>query len=195
MPRPKRFSPDALVECALPVFWRHGYATTSVDDLTRHTRASRQAIYTAFPEKRALLLACLEVYRDRVVTPAFAQVERTGAGLGDIAAYFEQQIAAAEAEGLPGAGCLFANLAVECADRDAAIGHAVRAHFARLRKGFANALRGASGRAPAAAIDDTALLLATTAQGLWLTARVTSDAAELRRGVAVLLGFIEGSFV
>ena len=192
MPRPVRFTATTIAERALPTFWARGDSGTSIDDVLSCTGASRQVLYRAFPDKRSLLLACVDVYRRTVVDPAFAAVERPGAGLRDIANYFETQIAAAEAAGLPGPGCLLVNLATEVAPHDAAVAAVVQAHVKRLRTGFANVLRAACADRRVD-VDPLASLLATTAQGLWASARVASDASELRRPVRALMGLIEGA--
>jgi len=192
MPRPIRFTSAAIAERALSTFWECGYAATSVDELVRRTGASRQAVYSIYPDKRSLLLACVDAYRRTIVDPAFANVERPGAGLTEISRYFEVQIAAAAAAGLPGPGCFIANLSTEMASHDSEVAEIVRAHLDRLRKGFTNALT-TSCEGGCAQIDGWAALLVTMAQGLWLLVRVTSDAAELRRPVAALIGLIEGA--
>lgn len=168
-------------------FWDRGYCATSMDDLVRETGVSRQGVYSAFKGKRALFSACLDAYREAVVTPAFAPVEAPGAGLDAVAAYFEAQIARAEAARLPGPGCLFANTGTELGAHDEDARARVRAHEARLRAGFRNALSGAGGLAAEAELDDLAALLATFAQGLWSSSRVATDAAPLRRSAAHVL--------
>jgi TetR/AcrR family transcriptional repressor of nem operon len=194
MPRPQTYTPERIVASAMRRFWRHGYGATSVDDLVRETGTSRHALYHAFGGKRALFLACLDAYPAVAVTPAFARVEREGAGLRDIADFFEYQIARAETGGLPGVGCLFANTMTEVAPHDAAIAARVQAHNARLAAGFRRALANSfpnSRRAPPRLLDELADFLAISAQGLWSASRNIADAAVLRRYAATLLQVVE----
>lgn len=191
MPRARRFSSEQVVEFALPMFWRGGFEATSMDELVRRTGVSRYALYSAYPDKRALLLAILGRYRQDIVDPAFDRVERTGSGLAEIAGYFEIQIAGAEAAGLPGPGCLIGNLAASEATRDPEMATAVQAHLDRLRAGFATALAGAGATVEQA--EQWAALLVVTAQGLWSVSRSTTDAAMLRRPVAALIDLIRRS--
>lgn len=151
-----------------------------MDDLVRVTGSSRHALYAEFGGKRDLFLACFAPYRDQVVSPAFAQVEAPGAGLPQIAAYFETQIARAETAGLPGPGCLVANTATELAPHDPDAAAEVARHNARLAAGFANALRN----------DELAYALVVFATGLWSLSRVTDDADGLRRAVKLFLASI-----
>lgn len=193
MPRPRGQTPENIVAHATRRFWKYGYGATSIDDLVHETGASRHALYQSFGGKRELFLACLDAYPAAAVTPAFARVERAGANLDDIAAFFEQRIGAAEARGLPGAGCLFANTMTEAAPHDADIAARVRAHNERLAAGFRNALRNAApqGKRPSPALlDELGLLLAVSAQGLWSMSRSVADARLLRRYAATLLDLV-----
>ena len=177
----------------MPVLWRAGYPTTSIDDLAKATEASRYAIYSAFEDKRSLLLACIDRYMREIVDPAFGPVETAMARLADIEAYFETQIAAAETQGLPALGCFLGNLAIDTAPTDGEVAHIVRAHYERLRAGFINALTNEAEGKSRPEIDSWAELLAALAQGLWSQSRTTTDAGELRRPVAALLTLIKGS--
>jgi TetR/AcrR family transcriptional regulator, transcriptional repressor for nem operon len=194
MPRQSTHTPDELVERAMAHFWRRGYGMTSMDDLVRSTKVSRHGIYAAYGGKQQLFLACLDAYSTSVVTPAFAQVERPGADLGAVAAFFEQQIALSEASGLPGPGCLMANSMTEAAPHDNRVMRRVGKHNQRLHVGFLNALRNSRGRSSRltdAQLHDVALLLRTFAGGLWSYSRTTLHAHELRQAVRTFLALIE----
>jgi TetR/AcrR family transcriptional repressor of nem operon len=194
MPRPATQTPERIVASAMLRFWKHGYGATSVDDLVRETGTSRHALYQAFGGKRALFLACLDAYPAVSVRPAFARVEREGADLKDIADFFEHQIARAEARGLPGQGCLFANTMTEVAPHDAAVAARVQAHNARLAAGFRRALGNsvpAGRRVPPRLLDELSGFLAISAQGLWSASRTIDDVAVLRRYAATLLQLVQ----
>lgn len=193
MPRRRTHTPDKILEAATRRFWRNGYAATSVDDLVQATGASRHALYEEFDAKRGLFSACLDHYRDHVVTPAFGRVERPDADLESIAAFFEYQIARAEAAGLPGSGCLFANTMTEVAPHDPKIAAQVRAHDARLAAGFRGALSNSASLGMAlspADLDDLAVFLVISAQGLWSMSRAVSDPGVLRRYAATLIALV-----
>ena len=140
MPRPRSPSRDDLVENAMHLFWRNGYEATSVDALVRSTGVGRGALYSEFGGKRALFLACLDHYQDSAVTPGFEQVEAEGADVNAIQAFFDSRMAALKSMPMPSIGCLVNNTATEMAAHDPEIADAVRAHFDRMTKGFANAL-------------------------------------------------------
>lgn len=66
MGRPKNFSRDGVLEKALPVFWRHGFAATSLQDLEQATGVNKSGLYSEFKDKEDLFLASLLHYLDSV---------------------------------------------------------------------------------------------------------------------------------
>ena len=59
MGRPKNFSRDEVLEKAMPVFWRRGFADTSLQDLERATGVNKSGLYREFRDKEDLFVACL----------------------------------------------------------------------------------------------------------------------------------------
>jgi AcrR family transcriptional regulator len=62
MGRPKNFSREDVLRKTVPVFWEHGFADTSLDDLERATGVNRSGLYKEFRDKEDLFLACLRHY-------------------------------------------------------------------------------------------------------------------------------------
>ena len=62
MGRPKGFSREEVLEKAMPVFWKHGFADTSLQDLERATGVNKSGLYTEFRDKDDLFVACLRHY-------------------------------------------------------------------------------------------------------------------------------------
>lgn len=60
--RPRAYDPDEALQRALQVFWRHGYARTSLDDIVAATGMNRPSLYAAFGDKRSLYLKALAHY-------------------------------------------------------------------------------------------------------------------------------------
>ena len=63
--RPRQYDPDRALAKAAEVFWKQGYAATSLDDLAAATGMNRPSLYAAFGDKRQLYLKTLERYRDQ----------------------------------------------------------------------------------------------------------------------------------
>ena len=60
--RPLSFDRDKALEAAILQFWRTGYETTSVSDLTRAMKITAPSLYTAFGDKESLFLECVNRY-------------------------------------------------------------------------------------------------------------------------------------
>ena len=60
--RPLSFDRDAALEQAMLRFWRHGYETTSISDLTEAMGITAPSLYTAFGDKRRLFLEAVRRY-------------------------------------------------------------------------------------------------------------------------------------
>jgi AcrR family transcriptional regulator len=62
MGRPKNFSREDVLEKAMPVFWKYGFADTSLQELERATGVNKSGLYTEFRDKDDLFVACLRHY-------------------------------------------------------------------------------------------------------------------------------------
>ena len=62
MGRPKKFNREGVLDRAIPVFWKHGFANTTVQDLEQATGVNKSGLYTEFKDKEDLFLASLERY-------------------------------------------------------------------------------------------------------------------------------------
>ncbi|WP_235933021.1 TetR/AcrR family transcriptional regulator [Paragemmobacter ruber] len=60
--RPLSFDRQAALEKAMLAFWRHGYESTSISDLTAAMGVTAPSLYTAFGDKRRLFLEAMELY-------------------------------------------------------------------------------------------------------------------------------------
>ena len=60
--RPLSFDRAEALRQAMLTFWRHGYETTSVADLTAAMGISPPSLYTAFGDKKQLFLEAMRLY-------------------------------------------------------------------------------------------------------------------------------------
>lgn len=67
MGRPKQFDVTEVVRSARTLFWRKGYAETSLDDLVEATGLNRSSLYHQFGSKQELFDAALRSYLEEVV--------------------------------------------------------------------------------------------------------------------------------
>jgi AcrR family transcriptional regulator len=60
--RPLSFKREAVLQKAMLAFWRSGYETTSVADLTKAMGITPPSLYAAFGDKEALFLEAVSLY-------------------------------------------------------------------------------------------------------------------------------------
>ena len=189
MPRPKSFDPDEVLDRAMRVFWKKGYASTSIADLTEAMSINKFSLYGTFGDKRSLFLAALDRYSGRVVGTLLSDLETEDAGLAEIRQYFTAIVhGATHLQECP--GCLMTNTAAELAPGDAEIRTKVRKHFGRMRRAFRCALGNASERGelvPKASTDLLARHLVGSSQSIALAARTLPRREDYRGYVAWLI--------
>jgi AcrR family transcriptional regulator len=78
MGRPRKFSREGVLQKALPVFWKYGFARTTLPDLELATGVNKSGLYSEFESKEALFLACLRYYLDTRSGGAFLVAEPLG---------------------------------------------------------------------------------------------------------------------
>ena len=62
MGRPKNFSREGVLKKALPVFWKYGFADTSLQKLEKATGVNKSGLYAEFADKGDLYLESLRHY-------------------------------------------------------------------------------------------------------------------------------------
>src|SRR5277367_1472328 len=78
MGRPKGFSREEVLEKAMPVFWKHGFADTSLQELERATGVNKSGLYSEFRDKEDLFVACLRHYLESQGKRGFLTKEPLG---------------------------------------------------------------------------------------------------------------------
>lgn len=63
--RPRAFDTQEALDHALDVFWSHGYAGTSIQDLVDELAVQRGSLYAAFGDKHSLYLKAVDLYARR----------------------------------------------------------------------------------------------------------------------------------
>ncbi len=78
MARPRNFSREGVLERALPVFWKHGFADASLQELEKATGVNKSGLYSEFSGKEELFLESLRFYLDRVAQHGLLMGEPLG---------------------------------------------------------------------------------------------------------------------
>src|SRR6202030_1464503 len=64
MGRRKLFTREDVLNKTIPVFWKHGLAETSVQDLEQATGVRKSGLYAEFKDKEDLFVASIRQYFD-----------------------------------------------------------------------------------------------------------------------------------
>ena len=114
MPRVREFDPQTVLADATQIFWRNGYADTSMEDIVSQTGVSRYGLYGTFGNKKELLIAAIRHYDETMNQLLMASLQDPEASLPAIIDYWRTIAEHAKDETFC-AGCLIVNVAVEVA--------------------------------------------------------------------------------
>jgi AcrR family transcriptional regulator len=78
MGRPRKFTREGVLQKALPVFWKYGFARTTLPDLEVATGVNKSGLYSEFENKEELFLACLRYYLQTRTGGAILSAEPLG---------------------------------------------------------------------------------------------------------------------
>jgi len=99
------------------LFWRKGYAGTSVEDLINTLRLSRSSLYDTFGDKRMLFLEALQLYSEKVLSATARTLNESPSPIVGIQKVFDDLIAGIGSE--TGAlGCFMVNSVAELVPYD-----------------------------------------------------------------------------
>src|ERR1700733_6957952 len=76
--RPREFDRDAALEAAMLLFWRKGFAMTSMNDLCEAMGIRSPSLYAAFGDKEALYLQAVDHYVRTVGPPVWDRLAGGG---------------------------------------------------------------------------------------------------------------------
>jgi AcrR family transcriptional regulator len=184
--RPREFDRDAALEAAMLLFWRKGYAATSMSDLCDAMGVRPPSLYAAFGSKEALYLEAIEHYvqtRAPLVWGGFAEGATARASI--------ETLLLAGTDNLPKsraapAGCM-ALLGAVADEWPAAVARAIK----KVRLDMLNMLRArldaavAQGELPASTdIGGLSRFYLGVLQGMAIQARDGATKAELMSAVA-----------
>ena len=194
MSRPRVLADDLILDRALAVFWQHGYAATSLRDLTRATGLGASALYHRFGDKDGLFVEVLRRYADQGLSQRLARLGALPDPLGAISQFFDELVAMS-ADDPEHRGCLLVNTALDGGAIGPAARAMVRARLGEVEAFFRAQLERArdAGRLGAQCDPATqAEVLLGTVLAVRVLARLDPDRARLSRLVAQALAPIGG---
>jgi AcrR family transcriptional regulator len=187
--RPRGFDREAALEAAMFLFWRKGFAATSMNDLCEAMGVASPSLYAAFGSKEALYLEAVEHYVRTQGPPIWGKLAEGATARAGI-----ENLLIAATENLPKsratpAGCMAA-LAAVGDDWPATIARVVR----KVRLEMLGTLRSrletavANGELPASTdLDGLSRFYLSVYQGMAVQAKDGATTAELRAVAAAAM--------
>jgi TetR/AcrR family transcriptional repressor of nem operon len=118
MARPRKFDEAQVVRASRDLFWSHGYAGTSLDDLGEATGLGRGSLYNTFGDKRTMFLRSLDDYCTEASDGLRAQLRDPERAAYDRLVAHVEAITASTAADTERRGCLMAKSAAELSATD-----------------------------------------------------------------------------
>jgi len=176
----------------MQVFWSHGYAGTSIQQLVDATGINRASLYTTFGDKERLFLAALDHYVAEVSAVRVARLREATSARAGLEQYFDDLVTFGAGDGR-GLGCLLTNAAVELAPHDPGVAARLQASFGRVERALEETIRrgqAAGELDPARDPKALAAFLVTVIQGLRVLMRARAAEDQLRAVVKTALAAI-----
>ncbi|MEO0545152.1 MAG: TetR/AcrR family transcriptional regulator [Pseudomonadota bacterium] len=192
MPRVKNYKRDELLDLAIELFRRQGYAGTSTQELVDELGVNRKTMYAEFGSKQELFEAALERYSAVHLTRVLSPIEDPAANAETIRHAFAGYASAVDSR-YNGLGCLMANTAVERAALDPGSAKFVDAYLGRLTRGFRRALENARADGDLAhgvEMDDLAAFFAMSVVGISALIRAKAPAEQVYAAGRAIVGVL-----
>ena len=179
--RPREFDPETAIAAAAKVFWDHGYHPTSIDDLCKATGVLRGSLYSAFGDKRGILIAALDHYAEQNLArlaESLRSAELSREGLRSALLYYTRTATTLSGNH----GCLVTNTALEMIPDDREVAERVERIFRRMVALLTAAIvRGQAAGIFNPELDERAIgnYLLCAIQGLRVLGKVNHDEQEL----------------
>ncbi|MET8772121.1 TetR family transcriptional regulator [Streptomyces sp. NPDC004658] len=184
MGRTREFDADQAIDRAMDLFWRRGYADTSLQDLLKELAIGSGSLYAAFGSKEQLYARALERYCALQAGTLVESLENATEIRPAVRQVLTDMIEADLTD--PSRGCLVVNAATERGDDPATV-ERVAAALRHVESALAGALERAKARGEVSADKDPvelARFLTTFVQGLRVVGKArlgrsfTQDALE-----------------
>src|SRR5262249_19245359 len=136
MGRPLQFDAETAVQAAMGVFWQHGYAATTPQELTEVLGIGKGSLYNTFQSKHALFVRSLVRY-SAWRSEFLAQNFTDGSPVRD---QLRRAVDVLTGFGDHDRGCLLVNASAELGDADDVVVEITDGLFARIEEQFRSAI-------------------------------------------------------
>jgi AcrR family transcriptional regulator len=140
MSRKKNFDPNQVLIRAVELFWKKGYANTSLNDLVDYLGINRFSLYSTYGDKKSLYLLSLNYYIDNYSVPALESLSSGEPNLNVLEEYFEYF---SKLQYKQTSGCFVQNAILELSLTDDQVSLAGQRLYSLMLKGFSHVLNSA----------------------------------------------------
>ena len=189
MARPRSKDDATLLDQAMRLFWRNGYASTGIRELEHALGLKAPALYNRFGSKDGLFQAALDHYLDAVIGWRISRYLEAPEPLAGLRKFFDTTYNYVGPQ-RPALSCLLVNTSLEIGERNQAVHRLLEKGAARLSAGIRANLNRAQQQGlirPDADVPALAEHLRLCLHGLTVASRITSDNAKLARQVDMIL--------
>jgi AcrR family transcriptional regulator len=193
--RPREFDRGAALEAAMVLFWRKGFAATSMNDLCDAMDVRSPSLYAAFGSKEALYLEAIQHYVEIFGPPVWDGLAESATACAGVENFL---LAATEilpkSHVTPG-GCMAALAAVsdEWPAGIAGVVRKIRAEMLRMLRSRLEAGEANGELPPTTDIEGLSRFYFSVYQGMAVQARDGAGAAELKGVVAAAMSAWPGN--
>jgi len=195
--RPRQFDEDAVLDQLTDLFWRNGYANTSVADMVAATGVHKPSLYRAFGSKEALFACILHRYLEAKLAMFEVIIDEVGPGVDGIHEFLNRLKSDLSSGDIP-KGCLIVSSSTELfgttdgferfgAVHREGLRDRIRVLIARAEPGIG----APTGGQAEAATDHRTDLFITFMLGLDVRLRGGADDSELGRAVDAMHATVE----
>lgn len=193
MPRVKLFDEQEALTKAMNLFWKQGYAATSIQDLVSHLGINRASLYDTFGDKEQLFRKSFELYR-RNNLEGLKQFLGSHEDMREgFTKLFEQAIQEA-VEDADRKGCFVVNTTTELVPNDESIAKVLESNKIDFENIFLEYLQKGEDTGQLKTDQDLqsiAALFYTLYNGLRVVSKVQPDKKSLSQSVKVALSVLD----
>lgn len=188
----RQFNEDEAFEKALALFWKKGFAETSMQELAAVTGVQRGSLYNAYQSKETLFLHVFVRYSEHIFAQVSAALDKPTLR-GALRAFFAFMIGSMTT-GMPARGCLSTKAAFGRDVIDEPIREALQRMLDGLEAVLAERLaRPEKGVRLGVSPQEAARLIVTLTRGIVVIERIYQDKRRLRADAEALTALILGA--
>lgn len=87
--RPKEFSRNRVLEKCILLFWNNGFKSSSFETIYNSTGVNRASLFNEFENKNGILLASLDLYFERHISPKLKELAENQTFEHDIFSFYK----------------------------------------------------------------------------------------------------------